>query len=153
MSVEETIKAMGYTLEPLVLDNGKFVHAVRTGNLVFTSGQLSQWGDKVWKGKVGADVTLDQAQEAAKICALNALRAIKAAIGSLEQVKRVVKILGMVNVAPGFDATPAVMNGASEFLREVFPGEAGLHARSAVGMVLPLNFAVELEMIVELKVL
>lgn len=151
MSVEEKLKAMGYTLEPIVLDTGKFVHAVRTGNLVYTSGQLPQWGDKTWKGKVGADVTLEQAQEAAKICTLNALRAIKTLIGSLDDIKRVIKILGMVNVAPGFDATPAVMNGASEFLREVFPGETGLHARSAVGMVLPLNFAVELEMIVEVK--
>lgn len=151
MKAEERLKAMGYVLEPMTLDTGKFVHAVRTGNLVFTAGQLPQWGDKTWKGKVGADITLEQAQEAAKICALNALRAVKTLAGSLDEVRRVVKILGMVNVAPGFDATPAVMNGASEFLREIFTGEAGLHARSAVGMVLPLNFAVELEMIVELK--
>lgn len=151
MPVEEKLKALGYVLEPIALDNGKFVHAVRTGKLVYTSGQLPQWGDKTWKGKVGADVTLEEAQMAARICVLNALRAVKAVAGSLEDIKRIVKIFGMVNVAPGFDATPAVMNGASEFLREIFPGEAGLHSRSAVGMVLPLNFAVELEMIVELK--
>lgn len=151
MAVDEKLKAMGYVLEPLALDNGKFLQAVRTGSMVYVSGQLSRWGDKEWKGKVGADVTLEQAQEAAKICALNSLRAVKTLVGSLDNVVRVVKVFGMVNVAQGFDATPSVINGASEFLREVFPGEAGHHARSAVGMVLPLNFAVELEMIVEVK--
>ncbi len=151
MLAEAKLETMGFVLEPMVLDNGKFFQAVRSGNMVYVSGQLSRWGDKEWKGKVGADVTLEQAQEAAKFCALNALRAVKALVGSLDHVVKVVKVFGMVNVAPGFDATPSVINGASEFIREVFPGEAGHHARSAVGMVLPLNFAVELEMIVEVK--
>ncbi len=154
MSYEKKIRDMGYIIDPLEpneLDNGRFVEAVKTGNLIFTSGQVPIWGDKIVEGKVGQEITLEQARDAAKICTLNGLRAIKTIVGSLDNVVRIVRILGMVNVAPGFNNTPGVIDASSMLLREVF-GEAGLHARSAVGMSLPLNLAVEIEMVVEVKV-
>lgn len=151
MSYEEKLSQLGYVIEPVQkFDNGKFVQAVRTGNLIFTAGNVSAWGGQEIKGKVGGDLTVGQGYEAARFCTLNNLRAIKTLIGSLDKVVRFVKVLGMVNVAPGFDNTPAVIHGCSEFLREVF-GEAGHHARSAVGMTIPLNYAVEIEMVVEVK--
>jgi enamine deaminase RidA (YjgF/YER057c/UK114 family) len=147
---EEKLAAFGFTLTPLTLDAGRLLHATFSGNLVFTSGQVSIWDGKTIKGKVGADVSLDQAREAARICTVNCLRAIKSLVGSLDRITRIVKILGMVNVAPGFDQTPAVIDACSELLIDVF-GEAGKHARSAVGMTIPLNFAVEIEMIAEVQ--
>jgi enamine deaminase RidA (YjgF/YER057c/UK114 family) len=139
---------MGYVVEPAQLDNGKFVQATKVDNLVFTSGQVPSWGGKSIKGKIGGDLTVEQGYEAAKLCALNNLRAIRAVVASLDNIVRFVKVFGMVNVAPGFENTPAVINGCSEFIREVF-GEAGHHSRSAVGMTIPLNWAVEIEMVVE----
>jgi enamine deaminase RidA (YjgF/YER057c/UK114 family) len=150
MSVEDRLAERGYVLEPADLSSGRFAQAVRAGNLVFTAGQVPIWGDRVIKGKVGADVPLEKAQEAALLCTLNCLRAIKAIAGSLDNVSRIVKVFGMVNVAPGFDDTPAVINACSDLLNDVF-GPAGRHARSAVGMTIPLNYAVEIEMIAELK--
>jgi enamine deaminase RidA (YjgF/YER057c/UK114 family) len=126
------------------------MHAVRTGNLIYTSGQVSRWGDREIKGRLGADLTVEQGYEAARFSALSCLRAIKTLAGSLDDVAQVVKVLGMVNVAPGFDNTPGVIHGCSDLLLEVF-GEAGRHARSAVGMTLPQNYAVEIEMIVEVR--
>lgn len=151
MSYEEKLQQMGVTIEPLELDTGKYVQAVRTGNLVFTAGQVSRWGDEAIKGKVGDDLTVEQGYEAAKLAALNCLRAVKAVTGSLDEIVRFVKVLGMVNVAPGFDNTPGVIHGCSDFLREVFGEEVGGHARSAVGMTIPLGWAVEIEMVVEVK--
>ena len=150
MSPEDKLKVLGYAIEPVELDNGKIVHAVRTGNLVFTSGHVSFWRDTILKGQVGQDLSVDEAYEGAKYCTLNNLEAIKTVIGSLDNVVRIVKVLGMVNVAPGFVDTPAVIHGCSDFLREIF-GEAGHHARSAVGMTIPENFAVEVEMVVEVR--
>lgn len=150
MSYEKKLRDMGYAIEPAELQFGKLMQAVRTGNLVYTSGQVPIWGEKSILGKVGGDLSLEQGYEAAKWCALNNLRAIKAVVGSLDQIVRFVKVLGMVNVAPGFDQTSAVINGCTDFLCEVF-GEAGKHARSAVGMTLPMNFAVEIEMITEVR--
>jgi enamine deaminase RidA (YjgF/YER057c/UK114 family) len=153
MSYEKRIKEMGYTIEPLLpsqLDNGRFCEAVRIGNLIYTSGQVPMWGEKVVEGKVGQEITLEKAREAAVICTLNGLRAIKTIIGSLDNIVRIVKIFGMVNAAPSFDNTPGVIDASSTFLRDVF-GTAGLHSRSAVGMILPLNFAVEIEMVVEVR--
>jgi enamine deaminase RidA (YjgF/YER057c/UK114 family) len=151
MSYEEKLQAMGYTIEPVELDTGKYVQAVRTGNLVFTAGQVSRWDDEAIKGKVGGDLTVEQGYEAAKLCALNNLRAIKAVTGLLDNIVRFVKVLGMVNVAPGFDNTPGVINGCSDFIREVFGEDVGHHARSAVGMTIPFDWAVEVEMVVEVK--
>ena len=150
MSYEAKLRELGYTVEPVELNTGKFVHAVRTGNLIYTAGQVSRWGSSEIKGKVGGDLTLEQGYEAARFSALNCLAAVKTLAGSLDNVVQVVKVLGMVNVAPGFDNTPGVIHGCSELLLEVF-GTAGRHARSAVGMTLPFNYAVEIEMIVEVK--
>jgi enamine deaminase RidA (YjgF/YER057c/UK114 family) len=150
MSYENKLKEMGFTIEPAPLSFGKFVQAIRTRDLVFTSGQVPIWGDTTIKGVVGADLTIQEGYDAARLCTLNNLRAIKAVIGSLDNIVTFVRVLGMVNVSPGFTETPAVINGCSDFLVEVF-GPAGAHTRSAVGMTLPLNFAVEIEMVVQVR--
>jgi len=150
MSYEAKLKEMGYTIEPIELDAGRLMHAVRTGNLIYTSGQVPNRDGKVIKGKVGQDVSVEEGYEAAKLATLNCLSAIKTLAGSLDSVVRVVKVFGMVNVAPDFDNTPAVIHGCSDLLIEAF-GDAGRHARSAIGLTVPLNFAVEIEMIVEVK--
>lgn len=150
MSFEAKLSQLGYTLEPIELNAGRLMHAKRTGNLIYTSGQISNWGGKAIKGKVGRDLTVEEGYEAARFSALNCLAAIKTLAGSLDNVVQVVKVLGMVNVAPDFDDTPAVIHGCSDLLIEVF-GEAGRHARSAVGMTIPHNWAVEVEVIVEVK--
>jgi enamine deaminase RidA (YjgF/YER057c/UK114 family) len=126
------------------------VPAVRTGDLVFTSGQLPMAeGRMEVTGKVGANVTPEQAKDLARTCALNALAAIDALVG-LDSVVRVVKVVGFVASEPGFTGQPGVVNGASELLGEVFDGEAGAHARSAVGVAsLPLDAPVEVELVVE----
>ncbi len=136
-------------LPEVVAPLASYVPAVRTGNLVYTSGQLPMQGGKlVGTGKVGADVTPDEGSAMARICALNALAAVHALVG-VDAVTRVVKVVGFVASAPGFTGQPGVVNGASELLAEVF-GDAGAHARSAVGVAeLPLGAPVEVEMIVE----
>ena len=123
--------------------------AVRTGTLVYTSGQLPlAAGSLTHRGKVGREVTPEDAKVAARTCALNALAAVHALVG-LDAVTRVVKVVGFVASAPGFNGQPAVVNGASEFIGDVF-GDAGAHARSAVGVSeLPLDAPVEVELIVE----
>jgi enamine deaminase RidA (YjgF/YER057c/UK114 family) len=140
---------LGVTLPPVAVPLAAYTPAVRTGDLVYTSGQLPLVdGALSLTGKVGAEVTPEQAGAAARVCALNALAAIDALVG-LDAVRRVVKVVGFVASAPGFTGQPGVVNGASEFLAEVF-GEAGSHARSAVGVaVLPLDAPVEVELIVE----
>ena len=150
MSYEAKLRELGYAIEPIDLNAGKIMHAVRAGNLIYTSGQFSRWGDREIKGKLGRDLSVEQGYEAARFSALSCLRAIKTLAGSLDDVAQFVKVLGMVNVALGFVDTPAVIHGCSDLLLEVF-GEAGRHARSAVGMTLPLDFAVEIEMIVEIR--
>ncbi len=150
MGAEDRLVALGIELESIDLEMGRLMHAVRVGNLVYTSGQVSTFGDKAVIGKVGLDVTLDEAYEGARLSALNCLQAVRTLIGSLDDVVRVVKILGMVNAAPDFNDTPGVIHGASDLFREVF-GEAGKHARSAVGMQIPSDYAVEVEAIFEVK--
>lgn len=150
MGAENRLVALGIELESIDLEMGRLMHAVRVGNLVYTSGQVSTFGDKAVIGKVGLDVTLDEAYEGARLSALNCLQAVRTLIGSLDDVVRVVKILGMVNAAPDFNDTPGVIHGASDLFREVF-GEAGKHARSAVGMQIPSDYAVEVEAIFEVK--
>ena len=149
-SVEQRLTELGYTLPASSKPLAAYIPAVQTGNLVFTSGQLPMVeGSLVQSGKVGSEVTAERAKELATICALNALAAIKMAIGDLDKVKRVVKVVGFVASAPDFTGQPGVVNGASEFLGEVFQ-DAGIHARSAVGVaVLPLDAPVEIELIVE----
>jgi len=149
VSARERLSALGVSLPAVTPPLAAYVPAVRTGNLVYTSGQLPLIGkDLPHSGKVGDRVTPEQATAAARVCALNALAAVDALVG-LDAVNQVVKVIGFVASAPGFTGQPAVVNGASEFLGEVF-GEAGAHARSAVGVAeLPLDAPVEIELIVE----
>lgn len=150
MSYEQRLKELGYVLSPVNLDAGRLLQATQSGNMLYTSGQVPVLAERSVKGKVGTDLTLEEAREAARICTINCLRAVRSLAGSLEAVARVVKVFGMVNVAPGFDQTPAVIDACSDLLIDIF-GDAGKHARSAVGLTIPLNFAVEIEMIVELR--
>lgn len=151
-SPEDRLAELGLTLPSDTPPLAAYVPAVRTGNLVFTSGQLPRIdGELTHTGKVGAEVTAEQAKEAAQACALNAIAAVKAEIGDLANVRRVVKVVGFVASAPDFTGQPGVVNGASELLGKVF-GDAGVHARSAVGVaVLPLDVPVEVEMVVEVE--
>ena len=148
-SASQRLAELGHTLPAVAKPLAAYVPAVRTGNLVYTSGQLpTEAGSLIHTGKVGAAVTAEQAKDAARVCALNALAAVDALVG-IDNVTRVVKVGGFVASAPGFTGQPGVINGASEFLGEVF-GEAGAHARSAVGVSeLPLDAPVEVELIVE----
>lgn len=145
----ERLVELGLTLPGVVAPLAAYVPAVRTGDLVYTSGQLPMIdGTLARVGKVGAEVTAEQGKELAHVCALNALAAIDALVG-LDSIKRVVKVVGFVASAEGFTGQPGVINGASELLGAVF-GEAGRHARSAVGVYeLPLGAPVEVELIVE----
>ena len=149
--MEDRLKKLGYELPTVTSPAGSYVPATRAGNLLFTAGQLPfREGQLPYTGKVGQNVSVEEAKEAARLYALNALAAVGAEAGSLANVRRVVKVTGYVASAAGFNGQPEVMNGASEFLGEVF-GEKGLHARSAVGVAeLPLDAPVEVELIVEL---
>jgi enamine deaminase RidA (YjgF/YER057c/UK114 family) len=147
---EERIAELGLTLPEVVPPLAAYAPTARSGNLVFTAGQLpARDGAMLATGKLGAEVSAEQGYECARQCAINALAAIKAEIGELSAVKRVVKAVVFVASTPDFTGQPQVANGASEFLGEVF-GDAGKHARSAVGVaVLPLDVPVEVELVVE----
>ncbi|GJF29210.1 LysR family transcriptional regulator [Kitasatospora sp. NE20-6] len=147
--VEERLAALGLSLPDVAPPVAAYVPAVRTGHHVLTSGQLPMVAGKLQHtGKVGAEVTPEQAKDLARICALNALAAVKSLVGDLDRVAQVVKVVGFVASASDFTGQPAVLNGASELFGEVF-GEAGVHARSAVGVaVLPLDAPVEVEIMV-----
>ncbi|MEJ2165085.1 MAG: RidA family protein [Desulfobacterales bacterium] len=150
MQVEARLEEMGIKLPPAVSPVANYVPAVRSGNLVFLSGHgpFKEDGSLI-TGKVGSELTTEQGYEAARRIAIALLGSLKAEIGDLEKVKRVVKLLGLVNCTSDYKDQPKVINGASDFLVEVF-GARGKHARSAVGTnALPLNIAVEIEMIVE----
>ena len=151
MSVRDRLAELGLTLPAPVAPLGSYLPAVRTGDLVYTSGQVPVVdGAVVATGKVGAEVSVADAAGYARICALNALAAVDALVG-LDAVRRVVKVVGFVASAPGFADQPQVVNGASDLLGEVF-GEAGRHARSAVGVAeLPRNVPVEVELVVEVS--
>lgn len=151
-SVERKITELGLMLPETSKPLAAYIPAVQTGNLVFTSGQLPMFGGMLTHtGKVGADLTAEQAKALAEVCALNALAAIKMVIGDLDKIKRVVKVVGFVASAPDFTGQPNVINGASEFLSTVL-GDKGVHARSAVGVaVLPFDAPVEVELIVEIS--
>jgi enamine deaminase RidA (YjgF/YER057c/UK114 family) len=143
------LRELGVELPKVAAPAGAYIPARRSGNLVFTAGQVPFVdGTLAATGKVGAEVDVDLARDLARICALNALAAVDALVG-LDAVTGVVKVVGFVASAPGFTAQPAVINGASDLFGEVF-GEAGAHARSAVGVAeLPLNAPVEVEIVVE----
>lgn len=150
-TVESRLKALGITIPALPMPAGKYVPWVRSGNLVFVSGQVSRQADgTAVTGKLGGAVSLEQGQAAARICAINLLAAIKDACGGdLERVTRVVRLGGFVNAVPEFTQHPQVINGASELIGEVF-GDKGKHARAAVGCSsLPMDVSVEIEAVFE----
>ena len=148
---EERLAALGMTVPDVAPPVAAYIPAVRSGNLVFTSGQLPmRSGQLMATGKVGGEVSQEEAVACARQCGLNALAAIRAELGDLSQVKRVVKVVAFVASTPDFTGQPLVANGVSELLGDVF-GDIGRHARSAVGVpVLPLDAPVEVELIVEI---
>jgi len=152
MDYERRLTELGISLPQPARPVAAYVPAVTAGPWVYISGQLPSEGGVVKvTGKLGAGVTVDEGYRGARLCAINALAALKAVIGDLNRVERIVKVTGFVASAPGFTAQPAVTNGCSELLKELF-GEAGSHARSSVGVAeLPLGAAVEIEMIVQVK--
>ena len=150
--IEKKLEKIGLTLPNAPKPVAAYIPAKQSGKLVFTAGQLPMVnGELISKGLLGQDVEVDDANRAARICTLNALAAIKGVIGDLDRIKQIVRVVGYVASVPAFTQQPAVVNGASELLLEIF-GEAGKHARSAVGMaVLPLNASVEIELTVEVE--
>lgn len=152
MSVESRLQELGFELPPVATPAGAYVPAIVSGNLVFTAGQIPLVnGQLMATGKVGAEIAPEHAKEIAARCALNALAAIKSVIGDLDRVTRVVKVVGFVASTPDFTGQPGVLNGASELIGQVF-GDAGRHARSAVGVAsLPLDAPVEVELVVEFR--
>ncbi len=152
MGAEERLKEMGIALPEPPSPVGAYVPYVRSGDLLFISGQIPlQGGELIHRGKVGAEVSLEEGQACARLCFLNALAQARAALGDLDRVRRVVRLTGFVTCAEGFTDQAAVVNGASELSVELF-GEAGRHARLAVGVwELPLGASVELEVILEVN--
>ena len=148
--ISDRIAELGLTIPDVAAPAGAYIPAVASGSLVFTAGQLPFIdGQLPATGKVGGSVTPEEAKAYAATCVLNALAAVQTAIGSLDRVTRVVKVVGFVASDPTFSGQPGVINGASELLGQIF-GDAGLHARSAVGVaVLPLDSPVEVELILE----
>ncbi|MFD0482037.1 RidA family protein [Kineococcus sp. GCM10028916] len=152
MSTTERLAELGLTLPAVAAPVASYVPAVRDGDLVFTSGQLPFVdGQLAVTGKVGGSVDADTAQQLAATCALNAIAAAASVVGSVDDIVQVVKVVGFVASDPSFTGQPGVINGASDLLREVF-GDAGQHARSAVGVaVLPLDSPVEVEIVVRVR--
>jgi enamine deaminase RidA (YjgF/YER057c/UK114 family) len=149
--VDDRLRELGLALPPTPAPLANYVPAKRVGNLVYTAGQVSRAVDRDYFGKVGDDVGLEDGQAAARACALNCLAALLSVIDSLDRVRQLVRVGGFVNAAPGFQQVPQVVNGASDLLVEVF-GEAGRHARTAVGVAeLPSNYAVEVELVAEVE--
>jgi enamine deaminase RidA (YjgF/YER057c/UK114 family) len=147
---EERLEALGLSVPEVAKPVAVYLPAVRSGNHVYTSGQLPmRSGELIATGKVGGEVSVEEAVECARQCALNAIAAVRAEVGDLSNVKRIVKVVAFVASTPDFTGQPGVANGASELFGEVF-GDAGKHARSAVGVpVLPLDAPVEVELLVE----
>ena len=147
---QSRLKALGIELHALAPPAAKYVPWIRTGNLIFVSGQVSGVPGNAIKGKLGATMSVEQGQQAARLCAINILAVLNDALaGDLDKVKRIVKLTGFVNVTGDFEEAHKVVNGCSDLITEIL-GDKGKHARSAVGMAnLPLGFAVEVEAIVE----
>lgn len=152
MTIEEKLHQMGWELPEPPKPVAAYVSCVRTGNLLFVSGQIPRDKEGLkYLGHLGQNLTWEEGAQAAQLCALNALSIVKQEVGSLEKVRRIVKVTGYVASGTGFHAQPRVVDGASIFLNELF-GERGRHARAAVGVnELPLGVAVELDMIVEIQ--
>ncbi len=149
---EEKLKELGFELPEVAKPLAAYIPAKKVGNLVMTSGQVPVVkGEIKYVGKIGKDLTEEEGQKAAQICALNCLAAVKNIIGTIDNIEEILKLTVFVNSANGFTAQPKVANGASELISKIF-GEKGLHVRSAVGVSeLPLNAAVEIEMVVRVK--
>ena len=154
MSLKEKIESLGLTLPVAALPVAAYVPAVKVGDLVFVAGQLPLVDGKIIKeGKVGKEVTPEEAKGMAEVCALNALAAISL-VTDLDQIERVIRVGGFVNGIPGFYAIPQIINGASELFIKLFGEVNGKHARTAIGVAeLPLNAPVEVELVVKLKLL
>lgn len=152
MTIEEKCKELNIQLQEIGTPKFTYIPANQVGNLVYTSGQDCRVnGELIYKGKLGKDLTIGEGQQAARQCMINCLSVLKWHLGSLDKVKKVVKVLGFVQSAEGFKDQPYVMNGASDLLVEVF-GERGKHARSAIGTnELPFDTPVEVEIIVEVE--
>ncbi|QHI97279.1 RidA family protein [Xylophilus rhododendri] len=149
MSVYDKLRALGITLPPVATPAAAYVPFARTGNLVFLSGHIARKDGKPWVGKLGDSVLTEEGQQAARAVAVDLLGTLQSAVGDLDQVTRIVKVMSLVNSTPDFTEQHLVTNGASELLAEVF-GERGAHARSAFGVAqLPLGSCVEIELIAE----
>jgi enamine deaminase RidA (YjgF/YER057c/UK114 family) len=149
--IAQRLESLGITLPPVFPPAGNYVGCVVDHDIVYVGGHGPIAGDDVIRGKVGGDLTLDDGRRAARATALSILATLQAELGDLDRIERILKVFGMVNVAPGFNRTPAVIDGCSDLLVEVF-GETGRHTRSAVGMAeLPFDIAVEIELIARLR--
>jgi enamine deaminase RidA (YjgF/YER057c/UK114 family) len=149
--VAERLQELGIELPPVFAPAGNYAGCVIDGGVAYVSGHGPFDGTTMVQGKVGADVSLELARTAARTTALSILATLQAELGDLDRIERIIKLLGMVNCAPGFNQTPAVIDGASDLLVEVF-GDAGRHARSAVGMAeLPFDISVEIELIARVR--
>lgn len=151
MGAAARLAELGIELPPVLVPAGSYVSSVVVGSMVHVGGHGPVHGDEIVRGKVGLDLDLDEARRAARLTGLSILATLRQDLGDLDRIRRIVKVFGMVNAAPGFDQMPAVIDGCSDLLIEVF-GDAGRHARSAVGMAeLPFGIAVEIELIAELR--
>jgi enamine deaminase RidA (YjgF/YER057c/UK114 family) len=150
--IEEKIRELGFELPETPKPVAAYIPAVKTGNLIYTAGQVPMVkGEIKYMGKAGKELSLEEGQKAAEVCALNCFAAVKSVVGDLDLIKKIVKLTVFVNSAEGFTDQPKVANGASQLISKIF-GEKGKHARSAVGVnELPLNSAVEVEMIAEVS--
>ena len=151
VTIADRLDSLGIELPPPFPPAGNYLSCVIDEGLVYVGGHGPIAGDQMMRGKVGGDLTLEQGREAARMTALSILATLQAELGDLDRIQRIIKVFGMVNVAPGFDRTPTVIDGCSDLLVEIF-GDAGRHTRSAVGLAeLPFGIAVEIELIARLR--
>ena len=150
MSIQARLDALGIVLPPVAAPAAAYVPFVRSGNLVFLSGHIAKRNGQVWVGQLGRDLQTAEGQQAARAVAVDLMGTLKAAVGDLENVRRIVKVMSLVNSTPDFTEQHLVTNGASQLLGEVFGPERGAHARSAFGVAqIPLGACVEIELIAE----
>ncbi|MBB3177920.1 RidA family protein [Variovorax sp. Sphag1AA] len=152
MSIQDKLKSLGITLPPVSVPAAAYVPFVQTGNLVFLSGHIAKKDGKPWVGQLGANMTTEEGKQAARAIAIDLLGTLNAAIGNLDKVKRIVKVMSLVNSTGSFTEQHLVTNGASEFFAEVFGAQKGAHARSAFGVAqIPFGACVEIELIAEVE--